>query len=308
MKRLSFLIAFFYSVSIYGQTDSIVTKTPAFYPKWMIFVPGATHFHENRILEGVLFSATELGGLTFGILYDKKLRNNSSSPYYNFPLLIGIQAFNIDKCDYICNNLAYRKSRQPDFKYDPIPFNDLLKAPFQPKNFLTPVTGGLIALAVAELYLSGRHTNQYFGDINQMNFVDRYMDKKPALAIYGTTSLAASYGAGIAEEYIFRNGLLPVWDYEYGQKKGLLYSSLLFGSMHLGNMMMTKNPDLKSTLLQVGEATLIGYFLGNDVQKRGYKIGPSVAAHMWYDFTLMLGSFLIDPKNNYLGVNMTFKI
>jgi membrane protease YdiL (CAAX protease family) len=141
-----------------------------------------------------------------------------------------------------------------------------------------------------------------------MYFVNRYIDRNSGLAIYGATSLAASYGAGIAEEYMFRNAILPLWDYKYGQKKGLIYSSLLFGSMHFSNLLFSNNPDYKATLFQVGEASILGYLMGRDVQNRGYNIGPSVAAHMWYDFTLMLGSFLIDPKNNFLGVDIKFKI
>lgn len=58
----------------------------------------------------------------------------------------------------------------------------------------------------------------------------------------------------------------------------------------------------------MGEATIAGYFLGRDVQKRGYNIGPAVAAHMWNVFTLLIGSFLINQKNNFLGVNLKFKI
>jgi hypothetical protein len=58
----------------------------------------------------------------------------------------------------------------------------------------------------------------------------------------------------------------------------------------------------------VGEATVLGYFLGRSVQKREYHIGPAVAAHMWYNAALMIGSFLINPENNFLGVNIQFSI
>ena len=313
MKKviLIFISTIFWSVNLaICQSDSInqASLKPKMYPTWTLFVPGATHFYDHRLAEGIIFSSTEIAGITLGLLNDNKLKSQSSTPYYNFPLLIGIQAYNVDKCDFFRKELEYIKYRQPNFRYDPIKFNDLLVAPFKTKNIFTPITGGLVLVAVAELCLGiNRHT-QYFRDINQMYFIDHYINPNQALAIYGATSLASSYGAGISEEYVFRNALMPILDYKYGQKRGLIYSSLLFGSMHFSNILFSNNPDIGQTLLQVGEASIIGYLLGNDVQRRGYNIGPAVTAHMWYDFTLMLGSFLIDPKNNYLGVSMKFNI
>ena len=307
MKKIFFFFLLFISVAVNAQIDSTVQNKPIVYPNWTLYVPGATHFYDNRIVEGIIFSGTTVGGITLGIIYDNKLKSNSSTPYYNFPLLLGIQAYNIDKCDWFQNRLELLKYRRPDFKYDPIKFNDLLKAPFQPKNVFTPITGGLILVALAELYF-GRGSNQSYKDIDKIYVVDSYQNKNSALAIYGATSIGASFGGGIAEEYVFRNMFMPVWDYRYGQKKGVIYSSLLFGSMHFGNLLFSNKPDYKATLFQVGEASILGYFLGRDVQIREYNIGPAVAAHMWYDFTLMLGSFLVDPKNNYLGVNMKFRI
>lgn len=292
-----------------AQIDSISTLyKPKIFPGWTLWVPGATHFYEKNFTRGVIFSATEVGGITLGIIWDKNLKTQSSTPYYNYPLLLGMQAYNVDKCDWLRNRLGAIKYYSPDFNYDPISFNDLLKAPFKPENIFTPVTGGFVLAAVAELYLSGRHASQNFRDVEQIYVVDHYMNRDPAMLVFGTTSLAAGYGAGVAEEYYFRNAFLPLLDYKYGQRKGLIFSSLFFGSLHFTNVLMSEKPDYSQALLQVAEASIAGYFLGRDVQKRGYNIGPAVAAHTWYDFTLMLGSFLIDPENNFLGVNMKFKI
>ena len=204
--------------------------------------------------------------------------------------------------------LEYIKYKRPDFSYDTIQFNDLLLAPFKLKNVFTPITGGFILAALAELYFEGRNASQTISDVNQMYFMNRFIDRNTALPIYGTLSLALSWGAGISEEYLFRNGIMPLWDYEYGQSKGLVYSSLFFGSLHFSNVLFSNNPDYKAALLQVAETSIAGYFLGRDVQNRDYRIGPAVAAHTWYDFILMAGSFLVDPKNNVFGVNVKFVI
>jgi membrane protease YdiL (CAAX protease family) len=308
MRTLFFVFFIFCSIAVNAQKDSIAKENLNVYPDWTYFVPGATHFYNNRIIEGLIFSSVEIGGITFGTVYENKLKTESSTPYYNFPLLLGMQAYNVDKCDWVRSRLESLKYSHPNFKYDQIKFNDLLKAPFQSKNILTPITGGFILAAIVELYISGRGADKSYRDIDKIYFVNHYMDRNPALAMYTGVSLASSYGAGVAEEYYFRNGLMPILDYKLGQNKGLIYSSLFFGSMHFFNVLMSEKPDYISTLFQVAEATVAGYFLGRDIQKRDYNIGPAVSAHMWYDFTLMLGSFLVDPKNNFLGVNMKFKI
>ena len=78
--------------------------------------------------------------------------------------------------------------------------------------------------------------------------------------------------------------------------------------MHFTNLAFAQKPDYVGTLIQVASASAAGFLLGNDVQRRGYNIGPAVAAHMWYDFVLMFGSFLVNPQNNFLGVNVSFRL
>ncbi len=290
------------------ECDSLPVSTPELYPWWTLYVPGATHFHDGRIVEGFIFTTLEIGGIITGMAYDDKLRSNSTSPYYNYPLLAGLQAYNIDKCDFLRNRLEYISCHQPGFRYDPLTFNELLLEPFRPKNIFTPITGTFVLIALAELYLTGRNANYGFRDVEEMYFMNRYIKRNPAMAIFGAGSLAASYGAGVAEEYWFRNGLMPVLDYRYGKKKGLIYSSLFFGAMHFTNILFSGKPDYRAALIQVAEATVAGYFLGRSVQRRGYDIGPAVAAHTWYDFTLMLGSFLVNPEENVFGVEIKFTI
>jgi membrane protease YdiL (CAAX protease family) len=276
-------------------------------PGWTLFVPGASHFMEHRYLRGTAFAATEVGGITLGLLYDSKLQGTSSSPYYNFPLLMGLQAYNVDMCNVLHNWMSVTKYYHPEMKYDTMSFNQLLIAPFKPKNIFSPLTGGFILAAIAELWLD-THGARSINKVNQMYFMDRYIDRNPALAAYGAVSLATSYGAGVAEEYVFRNSLMPLWDWQYGQKKGLAYSSLFFGAAHLTNILFETKPDYRAALMQFVEASIAGWVLGNNVQKNNYQVGQAVAAHAWYDFTLMLGSFLLDPENNVFGVSVKFTI
>jgi membrane protease YdiL (CAAX protease family) len=296
------------SVDSFGQSNDSLKQKPQLLPYWTFWVPGASYFYQGKIIQGSIFSTLEIGGIYFGIKYDKNLKNNSSTPYYNYPLLIGIQAFQTEKLTMFKNQLEVIKYYRPDFKYDDLSEKDLYLAPFKIKNIITPITGGMVLLAAAFLGIEKYNETRRFSEIDKMYFLNRYVDRNQGLAVFGTTSLAMSWSAGVGEEYICRNWMMPLLDYKYGQKKGLIISSAIFGGAHFTNLLFADKPNYKSAFIQVGEATILGYFLGRDVQKRGYNIGPAVAAHMWYDFTLMLGSFLINPKNNFLGVNLKFKI
>ncbi|HNZ69409.1 MAG TPA: CPBP family intramembrane metalloprotease [Prolixibacteraceae bacterium] len=308
IRKILALLLIALSIHSFGQvTDSLIQK-PKLLPSWTFLVPGSSFFYQGKIIQGSIFSTLEIGGVYLGIKYDKTLKNNSSSPYYNYPLLIGLQAFQTEKLAGFKNQLEFFKYYRPDFKYDDLSDKDLYLAPFKIRNIITPITGGMVLLATAFLGIEKYNETNRFRDIDKMYFLNRYIDRNQGLAVFGTTSLAISWSAGVSEEYVFRNWMMPLLDYKYGQKKGLIISSAVFGGMHFSNLLFADKPDYKSALIQVGEATIAGYFLGRDVQKRGYDIGPAVAAHMWYDFTLMLGSFLINPKNNFLGVNLKFKI
>ncbi|NLV19332.1 MAG: CPBP family intramembrane metalloprotease [Bacteroidetes bacterium] len=291
-----------------GQVCDSLKKEPKLLPYWTFWVPGASYFHQGKILKGSIFATLETGGVYLGIKHNNTLKNNSTSPYYNYPLFLGLQTFQTEKLTMFKNQLEVIKYHNPDFKYDDLSEKDLYLAPFKIKNIATPITGGMVLLAAVFLGIEKYNETSRFSDIDKMYFINKYINRDQGLAVFGTTSLAMSWSAGIGEEYICRNLMMPLLDYKYGQRKGLIISSAIFGGAHFTNVLFADKPDYKSALLQVGEAAIAGYFLGRDVQKRGYDIGPAVAAHMWYDFTLMLGSFLINPENNFLGINLKFKM
>lgn len=308
IKKTLILILLTTYVSAFGQVTDTLKQEPKLLPYWTFWVPGASYFYQGKIIQGSIFSTLEIGGIYLGIKYDKTLKNNSSSPYYNYPLFIGLQAFQTEKLNMFKNQLEFIKYYKPDFKYDDLSYKDLYLAPFKSKNIFTPITGGMVLLAAVFLGVEKYNETNRFSEIDQMYFLDRYIDRNQGLAVFGMTSLGMSWGAGVGEEYISRNWMMPLLDYRLGQRKGLIISSAFFGAAHFTNVFFADKPDYKAALIQVGEATILGYFLGRDVQKRDYDIGPAVAAHMWYDFTLMLGSFLINPENNFLGVSLKFKL
>jgi len=307
-KILSIFLIVCFAINIQAQETDSIKRIPKLYKTWMFYVPGITHFKEKRYAEGILLSTLEIGGIAMGIIFNKDLKAENNSTYYNFPLYIGLNALTVDKCDFFRNQLEFIKYQRPNFQYDPMTFKQLIVAPFMPKNIFTPITGSFIALALAELWLESRNAEFSYSKVNKMSFLNTYVDKNTGMAIYGAASMAMSWEAGVGEEYIFRNWLMPILDYRLGQRKGLVISSAVFGGMHAVNYLFVENPDPVAMLYQVGFTSIMGYVLGKNVQKNHYRIGKAIAAHAWYDFTLMLGSFLVNPKENVFGVNVTLKL
>jgi membrane protease YdiL (CAAX protease family) len=288
--------------------DSARGTAPPLYPLWTFFIPGATHFYDGRIGTGLVFSTLEVGLTAAGIVYNKDLKEHNSSPYYNYPLFSGLNAFAVDKCDFLRNNLEYFKYKHPDFIYDDISFTDVLKEPFRPKNVFSLLTGGFIALALAELWILSLNADYSIHDVSTFHFIDRYIDRNPALGLYGVTSLGMSWEAGVGEEYVFRNYLMPIVNYKYGKPKGLLVSTGIFGASHAFNYLFAEKPELSTIIYHVVFATVMGYMLGKNVEMHNDKIGQAIAAHTWYNFAFMLGTFLVNPKENVFGVDITLKI
>lgn len=280
----------------------------ALFPRWTFWLPGGTHFYKGDISKGVIFSGLETGLIVSGIILDDELQMHSSSPYYNYPLYLGMNLYAVDKIDFAKNQLDFIKSKNPDFAYDPASFNDLLKEPFRLRNIFTPITGGFVALALLELYIESQQAEFSIKRVDRIRFLDKYIQKNEALPVYTMTSLGMSWEAGVGEEYWMRNFLMPILDYRMGENKGLLLTSGIFGSMHAFNYLFVDDPDPLAILYHVSFASLTGYILGRNVQHNNYKIGKAVAAHTWYDFSLMLGSFLVNPKENFFGVDIKIKI
>jgi len=305
-----FLTGFLFLISVAtelpGQDkDTVSTSAPELYPKWTFWLPGGTHFYSGRTGEGILFSGIEAGLTATGIFFNSDL---SSSPYYNYPLYLGLNLYAVDKTDYARNTLEYIKQRWPDFNYDPVSFHDLLTEPFKPENILTPITGSLVALAMIELYIESVNSEFSLKSVDKIKFFRTYLPKNQSMPVYYLASLGMSWEAGIAEEYWIRNYMMPVMDYRMGKNKGLLLSSGIFGGLHAFNYLFVKNPDPLTIMYHVGFTTVMGYILGKNVQHNNYKIGKAVAAHTWYDFTLMVGSFLVNPKENVFGVDVKLRL
>jgi len=312
-KILIELLIFGFSFNVLAQNpDSLSIDKPIKLPIWTIPLPGASYYYQKKYVEGTIFATLEIGLTYLGIKYDDELKSASNTPYYNYPKNIGMQMFYLEKLANMKNHLENKKFRNPDFKYHDISERDLYLAPFKKENVFTPITGVMVILAGATLtanyFMGVKNDSPTLRDIDKISFGDSYMNRDQALSYYLPVGFVQGWGAGVIEEYQFRNWIMPLLDYKYGQKKGLIFSSMIFGAAHIPNFMFHGKPDYGLMAAQVIGTTLGGMVYGWDIHKRDYNIGPAVAAHAWFDMILMVGSFMINPENNYLGVNFKLKI
>lgn len=67
----------------------------------------------------------------------------------------------------------------------------------------------MVLLAGVFLGIEKFNETKRFTDIERMYFLNRYISRDQGLAVFGTVSLAAAWSAGIGEEYVFRNWMMP---------------------------------------------------------------------------------------------------
>lgn len=322
-KALIILLIFGFSVNVLAQNqDSLIINIdkPIKLPIWTIPIPGASYYYQKKYIEGTIFATLEIGLIYLGLKYDDDLVTAASddegklkTPYYNYPKNIGLQVFYLEKLANMKNHLENVKYRNPDFKYHDISEKKLYLAPFKKENVFTPVTGVMVFLAGATLtanyFMGETNGSPTVSDIDRLSFGDSYLPRNQALSYYLPVGFVQGWGAGITEEYAFRNWLMPLIDFNYGQRKGLIFSSLAFGVYHFQNYFKVDTREMKNiAIAQAFTTSLAGLVYGWDVQRRDYNIGPSVAAHAWFDMIIMVGSFLINPENNYLGVNLKLNL
>jgi membrane protease YdiL (CAAX protease family) len=105
-----------------------------------------------------------------------------------------------------------------------------------------------------------------------------------------------AFAIGFAEEVIVRGIFLRIF-FPKGRIHAVLMSSLIFGLMHLGNLLI--GADLGITLTQVVYATLIGIAFAG-VMSYGRSIWPLIVIHALVDFFPKLSS----PSADNSGVDI----
>jgi len=289
---LSAAIAFTASYA-FAADSSVSEEVPLFY----LLAPGGTHIYEGDIKEGVAFAASELALLTTGILIDGRMGRYEKREL-NVPLLLSGQLYIMDKWRYFQKNqLALKES---SIGIDPSPPSELMLAPFKRKVVFTPMVLAFAALGMIDGVVGYDAGKKKFSDITSITAFNNRMSRDTGTLYYESSAFAVSWGASVSEEMLFRGLLLPILDYKYGKRTGLTASSLTFGLLHL------TNPDVEKPAYLVAQATLAGFIFGYNVQNNDYRLSRAIAAHFWYNFVSMTTTWLTNPKENPIGVAVSF--
>lgn len=295
-------IALLFSALVFlcaAQKPAVAYEPP---PLGWLLLPGGTWFYEGEPEKGTAFAIGEASLLGAGIAAGNKVKTGGETPEVNLPLLLASQLYVVDKWGYYQKSVLRFKSENPGFgmAVDPAPLSSLLLSPFKAENISSPFVLAFAVLGALDGYYGYPRGGKGLGNVTRVTGAGNGMSRDTGTAYYGAGAFAASYGAGVAEEMLFRGMLMPIFDYRYGKRSGLVWSSVGFGLLH------GLNPGQEGNGYLMAQAGLAGFILGWEVQENEYRLGKAIAAHFWYDFISMTATWIANPKENPLGVAVSF--
>ncbi|MBI4552722.1 MAG: CPBP family intramembrane metalloprotease [Candidatus Latescibacteria bacterium] len=288
---LALLLVFMLGTSNTSAQDD--TRIAPFYA----LVPGGVHFHDGDIGTGLVFSATEVSLLTTGILINHRFDRRE----LNVPLLLAGQLYAVDKWSSFQKRQLRLQARDPNassLRVDPTPLPRLLVAPFDPRVVSDPFVLTFAALGFIDGIVAYPRHHRTFSDIATVRAFSRRMSRATGTSYYEGAAGVVSYGAAVSEEMTFRGLLLPLIDHRFGRRTGLVTTSVTFGLAHLFNA------DIDKPVYFLSQATIAGFVFGYHVQRHDYRLSTVIAAHFWYDVVSATTTWLINPQENPLGVQV----
>ena len=183
---------------------------------------------------------------------------------------------------------AYRDARaQDDSGYrTPRPtesLTDLAVAPFSFRYLSRPTTFVPLVIAAWAAFSDQNKYAVFWNDDVSQN--DLYM-----------FTFTANEMTAVGEEAFFRGFLNNEFSNRYGDRGGLVVSSLVFGLAHTGQ-------GQTATAL---EATAAGFYLGWLHQRNGFEAGEGVALHYWINVLAGISAIKNGGRAQLLGINLPF--
>jgi len=261
-------------------------------------LPGGTHFYTGDRGKGFAFLAAEVSLFAAGALLDRRETGG-----LNVPFILSGQVYAIDKYEYSRRSLGgYFGATHGDdgARFTPSSLSGLMTAPFRKETVLSPFVLCWAILGIADGIAAYPAREGSWKTLTSARMYGGTFDRAGGTFVYESSAALLSWGAAVSEEMLFRGLLLPVFDRSFGKRAGLVASSLVFGMMHLFNS------DIDRPVYFIGQATAAGFAYGGYVQRHGYRLERVIAAHFWYDFVSMTTTWLMNPRENPLGVGVGF--
>lgn len=265
-------------------------------------IPGAGHVYLGDTGTGLGYMGLTAAFLAGGIEVER--RNDDLGPdehedEVNIPLLVGQKVWEYSIFTTARSALAKDGVDLRERRFDDTPTARLLTAPFGRQMLRLPVIGA--ALLGAGFAAAGAHHRAGgLEDVERARMLGNDYERDDATRLYMASAFAISLGAGTAEEGIFRGLMQPYLQEDMGIVKGRWATAGVFGAAHLVGA---------DGGLNVGGAlfaTAAGGYLGWLYDHDDARLAGPIAAHFWYDFALMATSWLMDPEENALGIDVQF--
>jgi membrane protease YdiL (CAAX protease family) len=169
-------------------------------------------------------------------------------------------------------------------------YGELLLAPFDPKNVFSPDILPVMAYAILpSISADNARAIAEYWNRDSVSFMGIGMSPGAGLAAETAYAMALNLFVASFEETLFRGIAL--------ERLGLAASSLTFGAMHLGNLLImdpTSFDDVWSVSIQTLSATAIGFYLGYVTKREGYDLRKAVTLHYWNNVIAFVLPFMIN--------------
>ena len=237
------------------------------------FVYGGYFFFLEQVLRGdVDITSFQFHASLFSIKFGETLQSHSMWAYFR---------------DYTDLHIQNPKRRGRESPWE------LMLSPFKSKNLFSWDVMPFFPLTTLLTFRNEDYMGIYrFFEKEHIDIWGIKTNPYAAALLFLTYFAVLNDFVAVSEETLFRGLLL--------EQNDLVFSSILFGSMHLSSLMLF--PEIDATAImtvsrQVLFATLFGFWQGFTTQNNTYNFEKAIALHFWHNTLNMFLSTLADIGN-----------
>ncbi|NLO90792.1 MAG: CPBP family intramembrane metalloprotease [Elusimicrobia bacterium] len=267
-------------------------------PDWQFFLPGGGQFHLGETAKGLAYAGGVAGLSGWAVAASYKHEPGA----VNAPLVYAQQLYVISLYDTYRGLQLQTGAAAYNKRFDKATVGELMSAPFRTEQLTNPWVIGCAAAGAGINYALARARpgRRSFGEMKGMRYLGGSYNRDTGAAVYSAYWLPMSLGAGVSEEMLFRGMIQANFEDMWGERKGLVSASLLFGAAHMSD------PGDSDAWANVAFASVAGLFFGWRYQKNGYRLAEEIAGHFWFDVMAGAAVYLADPEENPLGAKVNF--
>jgi len=263
--------------------------------------PGGGFFYLDEPGSGVAYAATTAAFLGAGAEVERRNRKLGRDDEVNVPALVGEKVWEYSVFSTFRTALARDGVDLRAERFDDTPTPLLLTAPFRPGVAMTWPVAGAALFGVAAAALTAQHPAGRLSDVERARMLGSDFNRNDATALYTASAAGISLGAATAEEGLFRGILQTILQERYGDTAGLWGAAGTFGAAHI------LAPDGSVNPAGVVFGTGAGLYLGWLYNRDDHRLAGPIAAHFWYDFTLLATCWALEPDDTPLGFDVQFR-